>query len=280
MKLLRLTGAIGCLFIFSGKLTGQSFSFNCARDTLIAGCSPTPCFTLKAVIPDLRGLSDSYTLNPSSTVSGCAPVYVQPNDPGGTPTNLVVDDTYSSVINIVFTFPFFGTTYNSLIAITNGLVSFDISKANAAAHYIIPNNLPSTTYDRAIIMGTYHDLDPSIGSSPTQRIQYQLLGVAPHRRWVFSVYKVPLYSTTGTCDGLIENTQQIILYESTGIIEVTIFSKQICFAWQGGKAMIGMQDFNRTNSIMVPNRRALDPAWGSIGMNESCRFVPSRGPSL
>lgn len=277
---MRIAGAAGCLFIFSGTLVAQSFSFNCTRDTLIAGCSPVPCFILKSVIPDLRGLSNTYTLNSSSTVSGCAPVYVQPNDPAGTPTNLVIDDTYSSVINIGFPFPFFGTTYNSLIASTNGLVSFDVSKANGFAHFAIPNNLPSTSYDRAIIMGAYHDLDPSIGSSPTQRIQYQGFGVAPHRRWVFSIYKVPLYSTTGACDPLIENTQQIILYESTGIIEVTIFSKQICTAWQNGKAMIGMQDFNRTNFIMVPNRRALDPAWGTVNMNESWRFVPASGQSL
>lgn len=160
------------------------------------------------------------------------------------------------------------------------MVSFDISKAGQFAHYTIPNDLPSASYDRAIIMGPYHDLDPSIGSSPTQRIQYQNFGIAPHRRWVFSFFKVPLFSTGGSCDPLIENTHQIILYESTGIIEVTIFSKQICNAWQGGKAMVGMQDFNRTQSIMPPGRRASDPPWGSVGMNESWRFVPSSGLSL
>lgn len=279
-KSLGLIVLISCFTFLPGNLSAQSFSFNCSRDTIIAGCDPVPCFTLKGIIPDLKGLSNTYNINPSSTVAGCAPVYVQPNDPAGTPTNLIIDDRYSSVINIGFPFTFFGTTYNSLIASTNGLVSFDISNAGGAAHYAIPNDLPSTSYDRAVIMGPYHDLDPAVGSSPTQRIQYQNFGTAPHRRWVFSFFKVPLFSLGGVCDPLIENTHQIILYESTGIVEVTVFSKQICTSWQAGKAMIGMQDFNRTQSIMAPNRRASDPPWGSIGMNESWRFVPASGPSL
>ncbi|OSZ80767.1 hypothetical protein CAP36_05850 [Chitinophagaceae bacterium IBVUCB2] len=280
LKLLGLIVLISYFTFLPGNLSAQSFSFNCTRDTIIAGCDPVPCFTLKGIIPDLKGLSTTYNINPSSTVSGCAPVYVQPNDPAGTPTNLTVDDTYSSVINIGFPFTFFGATYNSLIASTNGLVSFDVSKAGGFAHFAVPGDLPSASYDRAIIMGPYHDLDPSIGSSPTQRIQYQNFGIAPHRRWVFSFFKVPLYSTSGICDPLIENTHQIILYESTGIVEVTVFSKQICTAWQAGKAMIGMQDFNRTQFIMAPNRRVSDAPWGSVGMNESWRFVPASGPSL
>ena len=182
LRLLGFIALISCFTFLSGNLSALSFSFNCTRDTVVAGCSPIPCFTLKGIIPDLKGLSNTYNINPSSTVSGCAPVYVQPNDPAGTPTNLTVDDTYSSVINIGFPFPFFGTTYNSLIASTNGLVSFDVSKAGLFAHYAIPNDLPSASYDRAIIMGPYHDLDPSIGSSPTHCFFFLFFGFVLHRR--------------------------------------------------------------------------------------------------
>jgi gliding motility-associated-like protein len=204
------------------------------------------------------------------------PVYVQPDDPLGTPTLLSIDDRYSGVVNIGFPFPFYGTIYNDLIVSTNGVVSFDISKANAFAHYVVNANLPSGSYDRALIMGPYHDLDPSVNSSPNQRIQYQTFGTAPHRRWILSFYKVPLYN----CNSAIENTHQIILYESTGIIEVTIFSKEICLTSQSGKAIVGLQDFSRTRGIMAPGRAQSDPPWGTIGMNESWRFVPSGGPSL
>jgi gliding motility-associated-like protein len=269
--------------VASSTLCAQAFSFNCTRDSVVLGCAPGSCITLKGIIPDIRALTTSYTLSRPNPAGTCFPVYVQPNDPAGISANLTIDDRYSSVINIGFPFYFYGATYNSLIASTNGFLSFDISKANQTSHWNIinggvPQNLPSTFYDRAIIMGPYHDLDPSVFTSPTQRIQYQTVGTAPHRRWILSFYKVPLYS--GTCNSLIENTHQIILYESTGIVEVSIFSKQICFSWNQGRAMIGMQNFNQNQGVMVPGRRATDAPWGSVGMNETWRFVPAGGAPL
>jgi gliding motility-associated-like protein len=265
-----------CLGLLVKGGNAQSFSFNCTKDTLVPGCPANLCITLKSIIPDIKGLSDSYTLNPGSNVPGCFPVYVAPNDPAGTPTNLTIDDRYSSVINIGFPFSFYGTVYNSLLASTNGYLCFDISKAGLFSHYQNFGDLPNTQYDPALIMGPYHDLDPSQNTSPTRKIQYQVFGVAPHRRWILSFYRVPLFQ----CTSLIENTHQIILYESTGIIEVKIFDKQICSSWQGGKAMVGIQDFSRTQGMMAPLRKMSDPAWGSIGMNETWRFVPNSGPSL
>lgn len=278
LKLMKVF-ALPCFFFFLGKtVSAQSFSFNCTRDTVISGCAASVCFDLKGVIPDLRGLTSTYTLNPASPTSGCFPVYTQPNDPAGTPTSLSIDDTYSSVIPLGFSFPFYGATYNSLVASTNGYISFDISNANGPAGWSIGSDLPSPAYDRAMIMGPFHDLDPSI-FQPTQRIQYQVYGIAPHRRWILSFYKVPLYS--GPCNGFNENTHQIILYESTGIIEVTLFSKQICPTWNGGRAIVGIQDWSMTKGMMAPGRAAFaNPPWGAVGMNESWRFVPDGGASL
>ena len=279
----RVLTSIGLSTIIFVNLQAQSFNFNCTRDTVLLGCVPTACITLKGIIPDLRGISSSYSINPTNTTTGCFPVYVQPNDPLGAPTNLTIDDRYSSVINIGFSFLFYGISYNSLIASTNGFLSFDISKAGLFAHWnaisgVTPQNLPNTFYDRALIMGPYHDLDPSVSTSPTQRVQYQSVGTAPHRKWILSFFKVPLFFTT--CNSLIENTHQIVLYESTGIIEVIIFSKQICTGWNQGRGIVGLQNFNRDDGIMAPGRSATDPPWGSIGMNESWRFVPAGGPSL
>ncbi len=277
-KLQRLLSVFWCFIIFTVTSQGQSFSFNCSRDTVVPGCPPNLCITLKGIVPDIHAQTNSYTLNPGSFTPGCFPVYLAPNDPGGTSTNLVIDDRYSSVINMGFPFPFYGSTYNNLVASTNGYLSFDISLANAFSHYANNGDLPNGSYDRALIMGPYHDLDPSVGASPTKKIQYQVWGVAPHRRWILSFYRVPLYSAA--CNNLFENTHQIILYESTGIFEVKIFDKQICASWQSGKAMVGIQDFSRTLGMTAPLRKMSDPAWGSIGMNETWRFVPNSGASL
>ena len=263
------------------KAQSTSFSFSCTRDTLVS-CT-IPCITLKARIPDLHGVSDAYLVNPlSGAPNGCYSPYVPPDIPG-TPTNLTIDDIYSSVIPIGFNFPFFGTYYSSLVASTNGYVSFDLSLSGSFSHYTVAADLPSFTYDKALIMGPYHDLDPSSLASPPpeMRIKYDVLGTAPYRRWVFSFYHVPLYSNPAAiCGALNKNTHQIVLYESTGIVEVFVQSKQICNIWNGGKAIIGMQDITRSKWIMAPNRAASSTPWGSVDMNESWRFTPTGGASL
>ena len=270
--------------LLSTDLFGQTnFNFNCSRDTAISGCITGACITLKTIIPDIHATTASYVVNPASTLANCFPSAIDPGGPG-TPTNLTIDDRYSTAINIGFPFSFFGTTYNQLVASTNGYVSFDVAEANQFSHWDIingatPQNLPSTFYDRALIMGPYHDLNPSYNTSPTRKIQYSTIGTAPHRKWVLSFYKVPLFLSPD-CSSLIENTHQIILYESTGVVEVFIYSKQICMDWNEGRAMIGMQNFAQNQAIMVNGRRATDPPWGSIGMNETWRFVPAGGPTL
>jgi gliding motility-associated-like protein len=253
----------------------QGFTFTCNRDTNITGCANS-CLTLKALVPDLHASTASYVINPLSQTTGCFASPVPPNDAAGTSASLTIDDRYSSVINIGFPFSFYGANYTQLVASTNGYVSFDVTLAGQYSHWPISNNLPSTSYDAGLIMGPYHDLYPGQSTSPTQRIQYQVLGTAPHRRWVLSFYKVPLFS----CTSLIENTHQIVLYEGTGVIEVFIFSKEICSAWNSGKAIVGLQDMTRTQGIMAPGRSATDAPWGSINMNESWRFVPAAGASL
>jgi gliding motility-associated-like protein len=294
MNLMRSLALFATVLCVQTGYSQTGFSFTCTRDTTIQGCGAQVCFTLKARVPDIRSSTTSYTVNPVAATGGCFAPVVAPNDPAGTSTNLTVDDRYTSTIPLGFTFPFFGLNYTSLVASTNGYISFDPNGnlASTGAHYGIlssggslsatsgtPANLPNALYDPAIIMGVYHDVDPntSISTSPTKRIQYQVFGVAPYRRWVLSFYKIPLYSST--CNPLIENTSQMVLYESTGIVEVSVFSQQICTSWNQGRAMIGIQDHNGTAGYMAPGRRASDAPWGTLNMNETWRFVPNSGTS-
>lgn len=272
------------LSIYTSK--SQNMSFTCPRDSIL-GCNAA-CLTIKGQFPDIRGLGNDYTLKNVSSGSACRP-YVDPGGPGPS-ANLVIDDRYSQVLPLPFNFLFYGVSYNSIIVSTNGFVSFDVSEANSFSHYGIlnsggflsasagaPQNLPSTLYDRAIIMGPYHDLDPSV-TQPTQKIKHEEYGNAPNRKWILSFYKTPLFLTE--CNALIENTHQIILHESTGIVEVFIKDKQICTGWNEGRSMVGLQDFTKAKGIMAPGRAATDAPWGSIGMNETWRFIPTGGAPL
>ncbi|MCX6315724.1 MAG: gliding motility-associated C-terminal domain-containing protein [Bacteroidetes bacterium] len=282
LTLLRLATAVCCLLFISGSISAQGFSFNCARDTNVAGCPPGLCITLKTLIPDPHRQSTTYSVNSTAQLPTCL---LASNNPGipGAPTNIVIDDRYSDPYNIGFPFVFFGTPYSQLVVSSNGYISFDVTRANLFSHWSIinggsPQNLPSTFYDQALIMGPYHDIDMGVTTSPNRRISYQTSGLAPYRKWILNYYKIPLFS--GACNNLIENTHQIILYESTGIIDVNIFDKQICPGWNQGRAMVGLQDAARTNGIMAPGRAATDAPWGAVGMNESWRFVPKGGTPL
>jgi len=266
-------------------LQPATFSFSCARDTSFNCGGGDSCFTLQAIIPDIHALTDRYAINPLSS-QGCFNPYTDPGNEGPS-TDLVTDDVYSDVINLPFTFPFYGTNYNSLVASTNGYISFNAAPLTGNfSHWSIinngaPQNLPSNFYDEALIMGPYHDLDPQHHPNPGQRIKYNITGQAPHRRWILSFSNVPLYTDfAGRCDTLTKNTHQIVLYEGTGVVEVFLFDMQNCLGWNQGRAMVGMQDFSQTRGIMAPGRKATDAPWGRVGMNESWRFVPIGGPTL
>lgn len=281
---LKLTGliiAISCSLI-GGNLFAQGFSFNCARDTVVPGCPPNLCITLKSLIPDPQRAATTYAVNSPTINPTCLLASNNPAIPG-TNTTLSIDDKYSPILNVGFPFTFFGTPYSQLVASSNGYLSFDLSLTGLFSHWNIingtnPQDLPSTFYDKALIMGPYHDIDVGITTSPNRLISTTTSGLSPYRTWTINYYKIPLFS--GACNNLIENTHSITLYESTGIIDVNIYDMQICPTWNQGRAMVGVQNFTRDVGVMVPGRRASDPPWGAVGMNEKYRFVPVSGTPL
>ncbi len=278
---------VAVLVLLSRSAASQnSFSFNCTKDTTIE-CT-TQCLTLHTILPDIHAATNSYSVNQLSSYS-CFRGYADPAATGLS-AGLLIDDRYSPPIDITFPFSFYGATYTQLIASTNGFLSFDISKTGTFSHFGIlkngaslsatagiPQDLPNQLYDKAVIMGPYHDLDPNV-SLAQQQIKYEVVGTAPYRKWIISYYNEPLYTTA--CLNLNKNTHQIVLYETLGIVEVFIYNKEICLNWNNGRAMIGMQNFSKTEAIMAPGRQASNAPWGGQGMNESWRFVPAAGNSL
>src|SRR5687767_1615019 len=81
----------------------NTFSFSCAKDTVLTNCGIT-CITLKAKIPDIRSSTNSYVVNQISGSGGCFRNYVDPAT-SGTPTNLTIDDRYSALVALPFNFP-------------------------------------------------------------------------------------------------------------------------------------------------------------------------------
>jgi gliding motility-associated-like protein len=220
------------------------------------GCNGGPCTEIEATVGfDVIGGgmdTSSYTI---SNVN--CPLEITP----GTPVSVNIDDRWSNVINIGFTFSFFGNTYNQLLIGSNGVVTFNLDDADDYCPWSFSASAPSEDLITNAIFGAYHDIDPSVCGE----ISYSLTGTAPYRAFVINFNEVCHFS----CNSL-KTSQHIILYESSNIIDVYIDNKPTCTTWNSGNALIGIQNIDGTIAY-VPEGRNTGP-WSTS--NEQWRFVP------
>jgi hypothetical protein len=246
--------------VFS-QITGCP-SIDLGPDTSIT-CS-TPCLTLEATVLEV-GQTNTYSV---SSLPYAPPYpYTQ-----GTPILVNLDDVWSEEIALPFNFCFFGNIYDKIVVGANGVISFDITLASPAGcnwftctfcEWAFSQSMPNTNgfpY-RNSINGAYHDIDPSIAGS----IRYAILGSYPCRTFVVNYESIPHF----LCNN-ITTTQQIVIYETTNIIEVFIQDKPTCSTWNNGNAVIGIQNANGTTAFYPPNRNT--GPWSTS--NEAWRFTP------
>jgi hypothetical protein len=182
----------------------------------------------------------------SYTIS--TPSYAPDNFNSGTQLSFP-DDEFSNAVSLPFTFCFMGTNYTSLVVSSNAYVSFTTA---CAAQYsgwdtdVIP--APASTNSpeaRNSIMFPWVDVDPSIGGS----IRYNTYGTAPNRRFVVAFRNVPMFETT--CNSL-TYTGQVVIYETTFVIDIFIQNLPNCAVWNDGEAVLGLLDASGTVAVPVP----------------------------
>lgn len=271
------------------------FIFWAANIVLAQSCVPTNingtninllcnqvCTTLVFKVPHLKS-TDDYTV---SAIPYAAFPYN--NASGVELTSTYTDDKFSPVINLPFTFCFYGANYTSCVVGSNGIITFDISNAGfgnswplttsggSGTPVPIPyalgtqNSTFSTYYPKASIMGAYHDIDPSASPLPTRRIEYNIIGTAPCRKFIVSYLDIKMFSCTSMIC-----TEQMVINESTGLIEVYILNKPLCTSWNQGLAILGIQDFTRLKAVAAPGKNCT--AWSES--NTGYRFTPSGSTS-
>lgn len=189
----------------------------------------------------------------------------------GTPTDLDIDDSFSDLFPIDFDFTFYGNTYTEFVVGANGRVAFDASLAGGFDNWSFePNELlpfeDGSSFFFNMVYGAYHDIDPGDGGN----INFFVAGDAPERALVVNFDAVPHFD----CEATTFTTQQIILYESTNIIQVNLIDKPICPSWNDGLAVLGIQG-NDLNEFAVPTDRNTG-AWQAT--DESWYFIPD-GPA-
>ncbi len=182
-------------------------------------------------------------------------------------TNLTMpDDTVLGPYPIGFQFCFFGNTYTQFYVGSNGFVTFSPGQTRAFTANTIPN--AGIFVPKNCIMGPWMDFHPGIAGGPY--IKYQTQGIAPYRRLVVQWTNCPLYQCTAS-----KATFQIVLFESTNVIENYITSKPVCAIWAGGTATQGLHNLAGNTAFVVPGRNA--SVWTAT--NDARRFQPSGPPS-
>ncbi len=258
-KILTSLFFISFSFVFS-----QQCSLLDAGDDQTVNCLDN-CTTLNATFLD--GFTDQ-TNSTGYTIQNATPCPLPPVT-SGTPTYITQDDIWSGVINLPFTFEYFGIDFDKILIGANGNVHFydpantySGQDPNGFCAWRFSASLPSTNLFRNTIFGAYHDIDPGVGGN----INYYVSGVAPQRIFVVHFQHVPHFS----CNSMITD-QRILLYETTNVIDVQITRKDLCSSWNNGNAVIGIQDASGTVAYVPPGRNT--GRW-RVTQEELWRFIP------
>lgn len=189
---------------------------------------------------------------------------------GGTVVNADQDDSWSEVVNLPFDFCYFGDAYTSIQVGTNGLVTFNATypeNQGGTCPWSFSASVPSPSLVRNSIFGIYMDIHPGLDSAG--EINYAFFGEAPARTFVANFPSQPYFSCTDPED--YNMTTQIVLYETTNVIEVYVNRRDSGCSWNNGNALIGIQNAAGTAGFAPPNRNTGD--WSAN--KEAWRFTPA-----
>lgn len=172
------------------------------------------------------------------------------------------DDAYSGIIPLPFSFKFYDNNYQNILVSSNGYITFNTTTPNGFSEWSLNSTIPNPTFStRNAIFGAYHDMYNNNGIG---NYFVGTTGVAPFRKFVIVFKNVPQFS----CSSLTSFTE-IVLYETTNLIDVQVQSKPICTTWNyGGNALLGILNNDGTKGLTPPNRNT--SVW--TASNEGWRF--------
>ncbi|WP_456438631.1 T9SS type A sorting domain-containing protein [Psychroserpens sp.] len=180
------------------------------------------------------------------------------------------DDIHSDVIAMPFLFDFYEEqSITEFVIGSNGTITFDVTEANTGQEWAIGLDefIPNIDLPIPAILGAYHDIDNSVAGNGG--VYSGVTGDAPNRRFHVTFEDIPLFAAN--CNGLL-STFQMILHETSGIIDVVITNKPLCTGWNNGLTVVGLQAMvnDEVHGIAAPGRN--NGAWET--QEEAWRFTP------
>ncbi len=274
---------------FSGTVNAQSCTPTNINGTSLNFTCLQSCADLNFQIPDIRG-TENYVVN----AIPYNPLPYVTAAPALTLACASQDDKYFDITNIPFQFCFYGINYSQLSVSTNGAITFDIRNALRGSNYNLntgvvlpyegtgsqgsgscPNPDNNVRLPLAAIFGPFCDIFPQAGD-PNYKIEARIEGISPCSRYIISFSRIPMYGC-----GTLRMTSQIVLYESTGVIDVFIESKPNCTNNTSGLGIVGIQNSLVGTpgelAVTAPGRGANNGPWSAT--NEGWRFTPSGATS-
>ncbi|MCX6258852.1 MAG: PKD domain-containing protein [Bacteroidia bacterium] len=194
---------------------------------------------------------------------------------GGTNANINIDDEVYGPYPLGFNFCFFDSTYSQVYIGSNGWIGFSGAPGTGGTGYDPWPNTPvpnaTTSAPHNCVMGPWKDWYPTVGSSPGNYIFYQTVGAAPNRKFVVSYNNIPMFSCT-----TLYSKFQIVLYETTNIIEDNLVNITVCPGWNSGNGTQAIQNAAGTVAYPVTGRNGTN--W--TAQNETDRWIPSGPPAV
>lgn len=180
--------------------------------------------------------------------------------------NLNVDDQFSGIVPIGFSFNFYGNVYTNCTISANGLISFNTSNANQYSNWSLTGGtssaMPANTECYNSLCGVFSDIEPLMGGT----VFYGTVGTAPYRKFVVSFCDDAMYD----CNTQLINFQ-MVLDETTNTCEVFIHKKYICTDWNGGLAIQGVENSTGSAYTIAPGRNCTQ--WSAT--DDGRQFIPN-----
>lgn len=227
-------------FFLFGVLRGQEFTFS----GFIYAADQTGVANLPVEL-HTRSISN-YQIS--------EPAYSNYNFTGGASLT-GCDDCVQGPYNIGFSFNYFGNNYTQFYVSSNGWIGFSAGQTNGYTAQFLPNG----GAPKNAILADWEDLLPNTGN-----MNYYTTGAAPNRALVFNFNNVPHYGCRSNL-----HTFQIVLFETTNVIDVNFQSKPQC---GGNGATLGLTNSDGTKVVPVGGKNA--SIW-SIITPQKYRFSPS-----
>lgn len=234
--------------------TNPSSATVCASNSVSITASATPVsYTVSAIGNnpyDPTLFTTNILVDQLGTYNGGTP-YIEPVSFG------TLDDGRWDNITLPFTFRYYGTTFNSLNISTNGWIGLGSSNTTATGYGVA---LPNAAAPNNVIHAITCDLTFA-GVTNAAVLQYFEVGTSPNKKFVIDYSNIKFFSGTATAN------VQVILYETTNVIEIHTFN---CTNTAVTKAQ-GIE--NSTGTVAsVSTGRNNTTTWS--GMPDAYRFTP------